>query len=116
MAHVYFPKNTEELKKTAQSLIWEDEIIRITFSKEDVNHWIISYEDLEEKESFIVKTEEKDNHFSLSQKEGALFEMFDRSLDNDREKIAAMLRFLYTHSTVLDVTIAEEKVKAFRIK
>lgn len=119
MNNILFPETVENLRKISQNLIWEDELVRISLSlsEQEKNTWLISYEDLEEHDFMALKiTYLADNDWYISEKEGALFTILDKAIDNDNEKIAAVLSFLHSHSTVLEATLAEPKIKALKIK
>lgn len=119
MNNILFPESTDKLSKITQNLIWEDELVRLSLSlsEQDNNTWLISYEDLEEKEFIALKiTNGENGSWSILEKEGALFAILDKAIDNDQEKIAAVLSFLHSHSTVLEATLAEPKLKALKVK
>lgn len=108
MNNILFPETVENLRKISQNLIWEDELVRLSLSlsEQEKNTWLISYEDLEEHDFMALKiTYLADNDWYISEKEGALFAILDKAIDNDNEKIAAVLSFLHSHSTVLEATV-----------
>lgn len=118
MNNILFPETLDKLSKINQSLIWEDEIVRISLSlsENDKNAWLISYEDLEEHDFMALKVcYDTNTDWYISEKEGALFTILDKAIDNDQEKIAAVLNFLHSHSAILEATLAEPKIKALKI-